>query len=290
MIGPEAPRDAAAVSYFSLIALFPSVLVIIALVEPILGRDDLLVDSLIKSIAGIFPGSRDFMRKNLEELLDPSPAVVLSCTVVVLWSTTWIFSFLENALNSVWGVSRRRSFLESRLRSIGLMAMGGILLLVSTLLTMEVTILRRNSTDSIPAFEKDPIISALWSSILLVAGVMIAVVAFTLIYKLMPDRKSTWAEATSGGILAAAMWEVGAYVFVHMVRNFNYERVYGRTGAIILLLAWVYTSNLIILFGANFSALLHRPAAQPFEDRTRAAEQLAAGAGIGGRLRRFPPR
>jgi uncharacterized BrkB/YihY/UPF0761 family membrane protein len=38
----------------------------------------------------------------------------------------------------------------------------------------------------------------------------------------------------------------------------DYGRVYGKTGAVIALLVWVYTSSLIMLYGAHFTAQLHQ--------------------------------
>jgi uncharacterized BrkB/YihY/UPF0761 family membrane protein len=71
---------------------------------------------------------------------------------------------------------------------------------------------------------------------------------------------------------------------------FDYQRIYGRAGAIMALLTWIYTSNLILLFGANFSAQWHRP----MSGRRRPAghEPRAISASAGGTVRKirfFPP-
>jgi len=84
---------------------------------------------------------------------------------------------------------------------------------------------------------------------------------FFLIYKLMPDRRVLWFEALSGAVVAATVWELGSYLFAKLVPVLDPQQVYGRTAAIILLLIWVYTSSLIMLFGASFSAQLHQPSA-----------------------------
>ena len=79
----------------------------------------------------------------------------------------------------------------------------------------------------------------------------------------MPDRTIRWREAFSGAIVASTLWEVSSNIFVKLVPFFDYERVYGTMGAVITILAWVYTSSFIMLFGANFSAQLHRPWLEP---------------------------
>ncbi len=258
MLNSESPRDAAAISYFGLIALFPSLLVLISLTDRVLNWVD-LHKKVVSIIVAIFPGSSRFIRTYLNELTTPSSALTLSCVVVILWSTAWIFTFIENALNRAWGVPGRRSFWESRLRSIGLMVVGGVCLLFSAGVTIVISRVQSLSSDRIPEFAGDPIINWLWSFVMIVTGMVVATIVFLMIYKLMPDRKVPWVEAFSGALIAAIMWEIASYVFAALVPTFDYQKIYGKTYTIILLLVWVYTSSLIMLFGANFSARLHQP-------------------------------
>ncbi|HEU4391444.1 MAG TPA: YhjD/YihY/BrkB family envelope integrity protein, partial [Blastocatellia bacterium] len=46
--------------------------------------------------------------------------------------------------------------------------------------------------------------------------------------------------------------------FAHLLPYFHYELLYGSIGAAIALLSWAYISSGIMLFGAQFTALLHR--------------------------------
>jgi membrane protein len=103
----------------------------------------------------------------------------------------------------------------------------------------------------------------------------------------MPDCRVLWGEAFSGGTVAAAVWEAGSYLFVALLPYFDYEGVYGRTGAIIALLVWVYTSTLIMLFGANFSTHLHRQKAGTNVDGPSGESEAA---GVSSRVRSFPNR
>ena len=48
------------------------------------------------------------------------------------------------------------------------------------------------------------------------------------------------------------MLEFAGYLFMRLVPVFDYQQIYGRMGTAVTLLAWVYVSNLIVLFGANF--------------------------------------
>jgi YihY family inner membrane protein len=287
MMTHETPRDAGSISYFSLIALFPFILVLIAVVDALLGS--LAVrDLVLQRIAALFPGSRDFLASSLSEATDPSPALLLSCAFAVLWLSTWIFTSLENALNRAWKVPTRRSFWESRLRSITLMVLGGMLLLTSAGMTATVSTWRWRATDRVPEFAKDQIINWLWSSVLLGCGLVIAIGVFFCVYKLMPDRKVLWQEAISGALVAAILWEIASLVFVRVLPVFDSGKVYGRTGVFVALLVWVYTSSLILLFGANFSAELHHPSQEAAQPNGAAGPGADSGKQRGTKIRSFP--
>jgi membrane protein len=255
MLKHETPRDAAAISYFSLVALFPAFLVIVAFADTLLGWMN-LHRTVVKLIVDLFPGSRIFLRSNLEELATSSKAVVFSCAIVFIWSSSWIFSFLESAINRAWGVSNQKSFWESRFRSIGFMILGGTSLLASSAIMGFVSNARAREVSEFPAGESY-LVGWFWYGVLIFAGLFIAVMVFALIFKWIPHRKVYCREAFLGALVFVFMWEIGSFIFVRLLPYFDYQRIYGKAGAVIALLVWIYTSSLILLFGANFTAQLH---------------------------------
>jgi membrane protein len=260
MLSFETPRDAASISYFALLALFPSILVLSGLVDAFLGWMN-LHGTVVQTTIALFPGSRQFLKANLNEITNPSTAIVLSWVVVVLWSSSLIFAFIESAINRAWEVPHQKSFWENRLRSFSFMVLGGASLLISSILTAVVSAMENRATARMPASIKASFFIGWFGYlILLVTGLLIAVLVFTLLYKIIPHCKVIWSEAIAGAVVSTIMWEVGSWIFVKLMPFFDSERVYGRMGAVIALLAWVYTSSMIMLFGANFSAQLHAAA------------------------------
>jgi membrane protein len=257
MLKPEVPRDAAGISYFSLVAIFPAMLVLIALADTFLGWLN-LHNAVIQHIVNLFPGSRQDLKSNLNDITAPSLMGVLSCMLVVLWSSSWIFTFIENSINRAWGISHQRTFWESRLRSAALMFLGGFSLLISAAITGIVGAVRaRTAAHMVVSAEATYVMGRLWYFFMFGTGLLIAVLVFAMVFKWTPHCKVFWKEAFSGALVSTALWEIGSFIFVKLVPVFDYQRIYGKMGAIIALLAWVYTSNLILIFGANFSAQLH---------------------------------
>ena len=258
MMKHEAPRDAASISYFSLIALFPAILVMVAAADAFLGWMD-LHGTVIKLIVDLFPGSRQLLSSDLKTFPTPSTPVVVSCIVVFIWSSSWIFSFLESAINRAWEVSNQRTFWESRLRSIAFMLLGGGSLLTIAIITAVISAARDRAEVHIHSSERASYLIGWFSStVLLLSGLVIAILVFALIFKWTPHRRVYWKDAFSGALIFIIMWEIGSILFVKLLPYFDYQLIYGKTGAVTTLLVWVYTSNLILLFGANFSAQMHR--------------------------------
>ncbi len=283
MVHTDTPRDAAAISYFVLFTLFPSVLVIVAVVDEMLGWLD-LHGWVINQIATMFPGSAP----SLAGLSNPSPPVLISCLILLSWTSTWAFTFVENVLNRAWGVRKQRTFWQSRARSMSLMVLGGLILLTSTSITAAVSSARLRAGLRIGTPANVQVLSWLWSVVLVGFGTLAAIMVFGLIYKLLPDRKVRWTEAFSGAIAAALLWEIGSYIFGMLLPFLDYQRIYGRAGAAVVLLTWIYTSNMILLFGANFSVHWHLPRSRRRSEVARELP-LAEAAARDSRVRSFRP-
>lgn len=256
MLRHEVPRDAAGISYFTLLALFPAFLITIALSDSIMGKSD-FHQPIVESITNLFPGSREYILSSLSEITSPSRTVLISCIVVVFWSSSWIFTFIESSINRAWDMPNQRTFWESRLRTFALMALGGISLLSSAAITAFVNTTKDQTAAYIGVSAQASFLRLFGNVILLGVGMVIAILVLASIFKWTPHCKVFWKEAFSGALVSVIMWEIGSYIFYNVVPIFNYEQVYGRMGVVITLLAWVYTSNLILLFGANFSAQFH---------------------------------
>jgi membrane protein len=87
---------------------------------------------------------------------------------------------------------------------------------------------------------------------------VVTIILFTVLYKLLPNTKVPVMEALTGAVLAGVLWEVAKFGFAHLLPYFHYDLLYGSIGAGVALLSWVYLSSVIMLFGAQFTALLHR--------------------------------
>jgi membrane protein len=250
--------SAAAISYFSMLAFFPTLLFLLALGSRMSGSEQ-VERYLISQALTFFPGAQQFARKNLESLSDLSNGVIFSCFTVMLWAAAWVFTVIEKALNRILGTSPR-SFLHGRAVNFVVMSAIFPLLAISSILTAVLTGLRA-AASSLPVRlgqQLEVLSGYFWQSIFILGSAVITVLLFTILYKFLPNTRIAFREAFTGAVVAGLLWEGAKFSFADLLPYFHYDLLYGSIGAGIALLSWVYLSSLIMLFGAQFTAVLHR--------------------------------
>jgi membrane protein len=250
--------SAAAVSYFSMLVLFPSLLFFLALDDRIFGTR-LVERYIVGEVLTLLPGAQGFVRKNLDSISDISLGVITSSLLVMLWAASWLFTVIEKALNRIWG-TYPRSFLHGRLVNLAAMSLAWTMLGASAVLTALVTGMRA-AAQHLPV-TLHPWLRQLsgyaWQTVFVVASAALTITVFTILYKWLPNTKVPWSEALTGGVIAGVFWEGAKFGFAFLLPYFHYDLLYGSIGAGVALLTWIYLSSNIMLFGAQVTALLHR--------------------------------
>jgi membrane protein len=102
--------------------------------------------------------------------------------------------------------------------------------------------------------------------------------AFTLLFRLVPNRHVPRAHALLGAFVAAVVFESMNQVFGYFVSHFTtYKLVYGAFASVPIFLMWIYLSWLTILLGAVIAASLSHwraPASQHLSRTTQLLDAL----------------
>jgi membrane protein len=99
--------------------------------------------------------------------------------------------------------------------------------------------------------------SGFWQVLFFAGSYLITVALFVLVYRFMPRTSVTWRDTLPGAFLAGLLWELAKYVFAWSLGYFHYDEIYGSVGAVVAVLTWGYVSSLILLFGAQLTAVFH---------------------------------
>ncbi|MFN2530313.1 MAG: YihY/virulence factor BrkB family protein [Pyrinomonadaceae bacterium] len=248
--------SSAAMSYFGLMALFPSLLLLLAISNQITAGSQMLAHAV-----DVYPGSSRFLRETIQSFSSLGWGALITCFVVVLWAGSWVFSVIERALNRIWGATSR-TFWHGRALTIGMIALVGLLLALSVLTTSFLVALREMTSRLSPRqIERYTLLisvgSAFWQVVFAIVSYLITVALFVLVYRFMPRAEVMLRDTLPGAFVGGALWEVAKYTFAWSLNYFHYDQIYGSVGAVVAVLTWSYVSSLILLFGAQLSAVFH---------------------------------
>ncbi len=248
---------AAAMSYFGLMALFPALILLLAISNQLAAATGLLTHAV-----DVYPGSRTFLQDTIRSMSTLGPGVIITCILMLLWAGSWVFAVIERALNRIWGTTSR-TFWHGRALTIGMIGIVGLLLSLSVLMTSVVVALREMAGNLSPRqIANYPILlsagSAFWQGIFAILSYLFTVVLFVLVYRFMPKADVTLRDTLPGAFIGGLLWELAKYVFAWSLNYFHYDQIYGSVGAVVAVLTWSYVSSLILLFGAQLTAVFHR--------------------------------
>jgi membrane protein len=249
--------SAAAMSYFGLLALFPTLLLLLALSNKLAAGSQMLSHAV-----DVYPGSGKFLRDTIGSFSQLGFGAIVSCAGIVLWAGSWVFAVVERALNRIWGATSR-TFWHGRALTVGMIGLVGVLLSLSVMVTSIILALREMTGRLSPRqIERYPLLtsvgSALWQVLFASLSYLVTVALFVLVYRFMPRAYVTLRDTLPGAFLGGLLWEIAKYIFAWSLNFFHYDQIYGSVGAVVAVLTWSYVSSLILLFGAQLTAVFHR--------------------------------
>ena len=248
--------SSAAMSYFGLMALFPALLLMFALSNKLAAGSQLLTHAV-----DVYPGSSRFLRDTIEAFSDVGVGAIITCVILVFWAGSWVFAVIERALNRILGATSR-TFLHGRALTIGMVGLVGLLLAASVFVTSILVAMREMAGRFSPRqIERYTLLtsvgSAFWQILFATVSYLVTVALFVLVYRFMPKANVTLRDTLPGAFVAGLLWEIAKYIFALSLHYFHYDQVYGSVGAVVAVLTWSYVSSLILLFGAQLTAVFH---------------------------------
>jgi membrane protein len=247
---------AGSLSYFSMMALVPLCLFLIAVFGHILGHFEGFNDFFTERLVSFFPQITRGITKEIGNLVAFSGIGSLSVLLYGILSFQ-LFSSIENALNVIFEVKKRRTFIWSVILSLIVMMLLIGLLLVSFIATSLVPLLRALK----PVF---PEIRFGMLTVLLIQYVIPFLMVFFAtgaMYIFFPRMSIRISDAFMGALFSAVFMEIAKHVFTWYVGTvMKLGSIYGSLTAFVVLLLWVFYSSCIFLIGAE---LVHNLGIRP---------------------------
>ena len=249
-------RLGASVAYYTLFAIAPILLVVMAVAGSVFGAEAVRGEIVgqIDGLVGVEGG------RAVQALLQGAARRDDNVLVAAIGGITFVlaacgaFLGLQSAMNTIWKVEpspegHLQAFLLDRLRSFGLVVALGFLLMVSLAASAALEALSAWLSYWAPAM---PVLLNLLNVMVSLAG---TTALFGLLFKYLPDVELKWADVATGALVTALLFAVGKQIIGLYLGQSGTASSYGAAGSVLVLLLWVYYTSQIVLVGAEFTRL-----------------------------------
>jgi membrane protein len=254
-------HHAAALTYYSLMSLFPAILLGLSLLG-LLGQYPSTYNAIIDYLRDVVPHSALVpLDSSLRQALQHKGSAVTAFAVSValtLYGTTGVLEAARRALNVVFELEGGgRSFLRRKSTDIifTFVLMG---LVLASLIMLFVG--GQFAGDLFGFIGLGPTAASIWSVARWPGALAITMLIFALIYYVTPDVKQrAFRWVTPGAFAGVLIWlaaSVGFSVYISQVANVG--ALYGAFAGAIVLVAWLWLTNVALLFGAELDAEIER--------------------------------
>lgn len=249
----RAPRMGAALAYYTIFALTPGLVILMALAGIMLGPGaEARIVEQFRELIG--PQGAKAIEATVRSARETSPGTAgLGLALVTLIIGLWgVFGELQDGLNTIWGVTpkpgrRFRDIVRERFWSFAMVVGTGFLLLVSLVVTAWLAVMGAYLGYLLPA----PALAL--EVINSVISLAVITVAFAVIFKLLPDVRIAWRDVWLGAAVTSLLFTVGKFLIGLYLGKSAVASAYGAAGSLVIIVVWVYYSSQILLLGAEFT-------------------------------------
>jgi membrane protein len=269
---------AAALTYYTMMSLFPALLVGVSLLG-LLGDESLVTKAVDYARDHGAPAEVvSALKASLSALVRKSGGGAVSVTLVIgvavaLYGASGAFGAAGRALNAVRGVQETRSFLRHKLSNL---AWTIVIIVLSLVALFSVFLGGGLASDLFGTIGLGDTAAGVWRVARWAVAIAAVLGIYAIAYAFAPNVDPRRVRIiTPGAIVGVVVWIVASMGFFFYVSNFGkYGATYGAFAGAVILLLWLYLTNIAFLFGAELNAVA---------DGRRAPTRPRTQAGGGGR-------
>jgi membrane protein len=249
---------AAALTYYSLLSLFPALLFGVAVLG-FFGQQSLVAEAAdyLKEV-GAPPEVVDAITSALQSALNQRNAAAGALflgLVTTLYGATGAFNSAGVALNRVFRVEEGRGYVGRKLNNL----LWTLVVLVLVNLTCVLIFLGGDlAADVLGLIGLGENVAVVWPYIRWPGALLSAMLIYAIVYYAAPNVEvRNWRYITPGAVFGVAAWIVASAGFFFYVSTFaSYSATYGAFAAVVILLIWLWLTNVVLLFGAELNAVV----------------------------------
>jgi membrane protein len=249
---------AAGLTYYSLLSLFPALLFAVAVLG-VFGQEGLIIDTAdyLKD-AGAPSETIDAVTSALESAQSQRSTAITALVIglaLSLNAASSAFGAVGRALNRAWRVDEGRGIARRKLNDL----LWTLVVIVLALITFVLIFLGGGlASDVLGLLGLGETAAGIWRVVRWPAALLVAMLIYAIVYYAAPNvevRRFRW--ITPGAVFGVLTTIVASGLFFVYVSNFSsYSATYGAFAAVVILLVWMWLTNVVMLFGAELNAAI----------------------------------
>lgn len=279
-IGDGGNLMAAAVAYYAGLSFFPLLLVLVACFGFFLEMTSAGISARDEIVAAIGSQFSQSLGEQVDAVLEAVSAEAPSNSafgwIALAFSAAAIFVQFDAAFDRIWGSGEQtargwlksiQTFIFGRLTAFAMLSGLGVLMIAVSASSLIITTLKQYL----------PLPDVFWSAITALIPIVVNLLAFTLIYRIVPKVRVHWREAFRGAVFATLMWEIGRVALASFLLNGQYASAYRVIGSFIAVLLWVYYAAAVVFLGAEYIRAFCSDCELPADQKSQLSRWLHVG-------------
>jgi membrane protein len=247
----------AALAFYTILSLIPFLFLIISAAGYLLGSSEEAQQMVLSFMDRFFPQAGALIFKEVKAISQRAGVLGWVGILSMIWTASVIFSSLEFAMGVVFRVEQRRKLWKSRLLALSMIPGASVVLLLSLFVTAFIGVMDNYGHQIWGwGFSRSAFFGFLVGYLF---PYLVLVLAFTGVYRIIPNTSISLRHALAGGASCAFLFELAKHFFTwFVVRSPKYNVIYGSMEAIVILVVWVFYSSIILLFCAEVVSAYRR--------------------------------
>lgn len=238
--------EAASLSYTTILALIPALTVVVSIFTMVPSFEPLREQLLNFASENFMPVFTEAISENIGRFVSHAGSMTIAGTIMLIVVSLMLVRAVDKSINRIWHGGRRRTAMTVAIYWT-LLTMGPLVLAALMWLTSRIMALNIFGAE----------LSFAQQALYYIIPVMIEWGMITVVFVVVPIAEVRLRDALIGAGLVTFLFEAAKRIFAAFILNFtDYQAIYGALAAVPVLMIWININWFIILFGAEFTALL----------------------------------
>ncbi len=252
VIKHDGVEHAGYLAYIGLLALFPFLVLIVALAG-FLGQGELGSNFILLLVNHLPPDAFDSLKPRIAEIMEGPPKGLVTVSILgAIWTSSSLLEGMRTVLNRAYHVATPPAYWFRRLMSVLQLLLLTFLIIVAMIMIVIAPLVTRKIGEmirySLPLEDEVNLIE-----LFLTSSVFILFVVVSTIYYILPNIKLRIRNVVPGAIFTVGGWTLAGTAFSSFLAHSNQTLIYGSLGGIIATIVFFFVINIILIFGAELN-------------------------------------